>query len=115
MTDKAGILNNALGQNVTLSVGLGGNVELLPCPFCGEVPSYPDGIGTQYEMWCDCGMACSCVQISDLMTLEERNADPFIDYKYSEEYVERAKREVTRMWNERVPHNAELTRTDDEI
>lgn len=83
-----------------------GLYELLPCPFCGEVPSYPDGIGTQYELWCECGRACSCVQISDLMTIDERIAEPFTNYRYGEKYIERAKSEVTRMWNERAPYNA---------
>ena len=76
--------------------------ELKHCPFCGEVPDFPHGDGTQYEMECQCGMACSCVQISDLMTLEERLADPFEDPRYEEKYIDRAKKHVTKYWNSRA-------------
>ena len=75
--------------------------ELLPCPFCGETPAYPDGFGTQYEIECECGMATCSVQISDLMTIEERIADNFTDYRYGEKYIERAKNEATKNWNKR--------------
>jgi hypothetical protein len=64
------------------------NNDMLSCPFCGEIPSLPDGDGTQYEIVCECGMAQSCVQISDLMTHEERAADQFTNYRYAEEYIE---------------------------
>lgn len=76
--------------------------SLLPCPFCGCVPAFPNGDGTQYEIECDCGMAHSCVQISDLMTMEERCSDDFSHYRYGEEYVERAKLEALKNWNVRV-------------
>lgn len=75
---------------------------LLPCPFCGETPELPSPGGTQYEMWCDCGMAIASVQIPDLMTLEERLADPFTNNQYREEYIYRAKVAVTAMWNDRT-------------
>lgn len=71
------------------------------CPFCKEVPELPSGDGTQYEIVCACGMAQSCVQISDLMTIDERAGDDFIDYRYAEEYVERAKAEAIRKWDDR--------------
>jgi len=76
---------------------------LLPCPFCGEIPEFPDGRGSQYEIWCDCGHALSGVQISDLMTLEERLPETLEppDFKYSEKYIERAKAEVISAWNTR--------------
>lgn len=79
--------------------------ELLPCPFCGGIPDYPSGDGTQYEIECDCGMARSCVQICDLMTEDERHNDDFINYRYGEEYIERAKLEAINMWNKRSPNN----------
>lgn len=75
--------------------------KLLPCPFCGEVPKLPTGDGTQYEIECDCGMAGSSVQISDLMTIEERSGDDFVDYRYGEKYIERAKVEAVSNWNTR--------------
>lgn len=81
---------------------LGSTAGLERCPFCGETPDYPNGDGTQYEIECDCGMAHACVQISDLMTIEERTNEPFTNYRYSERYIERAKAEATRMWNTRA-------------
>jgi hypothetical protein len=79
------------------------NEELKPCPFCGEAPEYPSGDGTQYELECDCGMAHSSVQISDLMTIEERMEDNFTDYRYGAVYIQRAKKEVVEYWNTRAP------------
>ena len=77
-------------------------IELLCCPFCGEVPEFPSGDGTQYEIECDCGMARSCIQISDLMTIEERIEDELVNYRYGEEYILRAKIEAAKRWNERA-------------
>lgn len=71
------------------------------CPFCGEIPELPNGDGTQYEIECVCGMAMSSVQISDLMTIEERIADHFIDYRYDQTYIDRARDEAINNWNER--------------
>ncbi|MFI8479681.1 Lar family restriction alleviation protein [Pseudomonas sp. NPDC078700] len=76
--------------------------KLKPCPFCGETPDLPDGTGTDYEIWCDCGHAMSCVQICDLMTIEERTADSFTNYRYADEFVERAKIEAIAQWNNRA-------------
>ena len=78
---------------------------LKPCPFCGETPELPDGGGTQYEIWCSCGMACSCVQICDLMTTDERREDDFIDYRYNQVFIDRARDYVIEQWNKRVPNN----------
>lgn len=76
---------------------------MLACPFCGEIPKLPSGDGTQYEIECDeCGMAVSSVQISDLMTIEERIGDKFVNYRYAEKYVERAKIEAISRWNTRA-------------
>lgn len=76
--------------------------ELLPCPFCGQIPEFPSGDGTQYEIECHCGMARSGVQISDLMTIEERKSDLFVNYRFQEKFVERAKKEAIINWNTRV-------------
>lgn len=76
---------------------------MLACPFCGGEPELPDGNGTQYEIWCgDCGMAVSSIQIADLMTIEERVGDKFVNYRYAEKYVERAKLEAITRWNTRA-------------
>ena len=77
-------------------------IKLKPCPFCGDVPKLPDGGGTQYEIECICGMACSSVQICDYMTIEERIADDFIDYRYGQEFIDRARDKAVEYWNERV-------------
>ena len=80
----------------------GYSVTMEGCPFCGDVPELPSGDGTQYEIICDCGKAQSCVQISDLMTKEERHNDHFINHRFGEEYIERAKREAIKNWNQRI-------------
>ena len=71
------------------------------CPFCGDTPKLPSGSGTQYEIWCDCGMANSSVQICDTMTIEERMDDPFTNFRYKQEYIDRAKAEAIENWNSR--------------
>ncbi|GJN50800.1 Lar family restriction alleviation protein [Pseudomonas tohonis] len=77
--------------------------ELKPCPFCGEVPDLPSGDGTQYEIECGaCGGAMVSVQISTLMTHEERSSDPFTDYRYAEQFIQRAKTEAIELWNTRA-------------
>jgi len=83
--------------------------ELKPCPFCGDVPELPSGDGTQYEIECGgCGQAMASVQICDLMTPEERTADSFTDYRYAEQFVERAKQQAITNWNRRAqPAEAE--------
>lgn len=81
--------------------------ELLPCPFCGETPELPSGDGTQYEIECGCGQASAGVQICDLMTIEERVADELNDFRYGEEFVERAKVEAIARWNTRAPSPAD--------
>ena len=76
--------------------------ELKNCPFCGDTPEHPSGDGTQYELECDCGKARSCVQICDLMTIDERINDPFTDYRYQDKYIDRAKASVIKAWNTRT-------------
>ena len=77
--------------------------QIRECPFCGQVPDFPkECYGTQYEVWCDCGMAQSCVQICDLMIMDERKEDIKISpVKYSQKYVDRARKEAIRQWNQR--------------
>jgi hypothetical protein len=81
---------------------MGKELELLPCPFCGEAPELPSGYGTQYRIECGgCGQAMAGVLICDLMTLEERAAETFTYQRYGEQFVERAKLKAFEYWNER--------------
>lgn len=79
--------------------------ENLPCPFCGEkleVPPDEEMYGTQYELECECGLAATGVQICDLMTIEERQSDDFIDYRYGLEFIARARVHCLEQWNKRA-------------
>lgn len=81
--------------------------ELKPCPFCSDTPDLPSGDGTQYDIECGgCGQAMVAVQICDLMTLDERCSDNFTDYRYADEFVERAKKEAIERWNTRAELSA---------
>lgn len=91
--------NEMLGILEIPRISQGDCESLLLCPFCGGIPKLPDGNGTQYEIECECGMASSSIQISDFMSYEERATDPFMNYRYGEEYIERAKREAINKWN----------------
>jgi len=86
--------------------------ELKPCPFCGETPEIPECHGTCYEFDCDCGMSGSSIQISDLMTIEERLACPNLcrenDFKYPDKYIKRAEKEAITAWNHRADQTAEM-------
>lgn len=77
--------------------------DLIPCPFCGSTPKLPtDVIGTQYEMYCEgCGLVCCGYQIADLMAIEERLNDGFVNHRYKKEYIKRAEREVIKQWQTR--------------
>jgi hypothetical protein len=79
-------------------------MELLPCPFCGAAPEFPDGSGTVIEIECpDCGCASAGVQVCDCMTTAERFAHSF-DMKtlrYPQEFVDRAITEAAHLWNTR--------------
>lgn len=79
--------------------------ELLPCPFCGDTPSPESNVhGTQYEIECwECGMACSSIQISDLMTQDERLSVTFDRGRYPQEFIDRARDEAIKQWNTRIP------------
>lgn len=81
--------------------------HLLPCPFCGETPQEQganDVVGTFCEIECDCGMARSSVQISDLMEIDERIDADFTDYMYPLKYRERALEHCIKQWNTRAQH-----------
>lgn len=81
------------------------SLVMLACPFCGATPQQQtpdDVIGTCCEIECDCGMAKSCVQISDLMEIDERIEADFIDCMYPLKYRERALEHCIKQWNTRA-------------
>jgi len=78
---------------------------MLACPFCGEdmeAGTADDVVGTFCEIECDCGMARSSVQISDLMEIDERTEADFIDYMYPLKYRQRALDYCIKQWNTRA-------------
>jgi hypothetical protein len=78
---------------------------MLACPFCGEVPEQKtadDVIGTWCEIACDCGMARSGVQISDLMDNDERAELDFVGYMFPLKYRQRALKHCIKKWNTRA-------------
>jgi hypothetical protein len=99
---KADVLRNIISNNDKTDIATD---EILPCPFCAEVPeieSAEENMGTVFEFQCDCGMASCSVQISDLMTREERHDDQFIGTRYQLVYRERAREYCIKQWNTRV-------------
>jgi len=77
------------------------SVELLPCPFCGEAPYFDEyTLGTCFD-GPGCCFAEVSIQISDLMTMDERLGELFVGNKYGKEYVARARAEAIRQWNTR--------------
>lgn len=79
--------------------------ELLPCPFDAGQPVY-DHYGTCASLKCpecDCGPD---IQISDVMTIEERLAMTFStdapNFGYPASIIERLNNELFRRWNTRT-------------
>lgn len=78
-------------------------MNILPCPFCGDIPKLPDIHGTQCEMYCDCGMAMSSVQISDLIESHEKDGAWLgNESRYKDIFFNRALEKVILQWNTRV-------------
>jgi len=77
---------------------------LKPCPFCGSEPEHEYNGGSCFEI--ECCYACVSVQISDTMTIEERLAEPDLTvhngFRHQQEYVDRAIKEATEIWNNRA-------------
>lgn len=80
--------------------------ELLPCPFDSNPAEY-EHYGTCAKLQCT---ECACgpdIQISDLMTIEERQAMTFDinakNYGYPNDVIERVKAELFSRWNTRTP------------
>jgi hypothetical protein len=75
------------------------------CTFCGKITEFPECYGTCYGYNCDCGMSHFSIQICDLMTIKERCTQVLCkenNYRYDEQYIERAKQEFIKQWNTRI-------------
>ncbi len=76
--------------------------KIIGCPFCNEAPKLSAYQGT--ELTLECCQAGVSLQVSDHMTIEEREADSpdfRTCYKYPDKYYERIKDELIDMWNTR--------------
>ena len=83
--------------------------ELLPCPFCGDTPVFPeakDVVGTCYDAGCDdCGMVIMSLQIIDCFDYPRDyvhaswNND---NHTYGIEYIEVARQQAIADWNRRA-------------
>jgi len=78
-------------------------IEEIPnCPFC-DAPPASDECGTMLDFGCtQCGQAYISIQISDLMTIEERCSVEFSNGRYPQEFVDRALDEAVRRWSDRT-------------
>lgn len=85
---------------------------LLPCPFCGTEPEFPnvdEVYGTCYDAGCnDCWVATISIQIIDCFDYgESPNRDDAHDSwdkeasKYGDEFIEVARTEAAKRWNTR--------------
>jgi hypothetical protein len=80
--------------------------QLLPCPFCGctDIKMW-NGKGTQAELYCN---ECGCnrgVQVSDLLSHEERYKDEnsfnMKTLRFPQHVVEKAIQHLVKEWNTR--------------
>jgi len=79
-------------------------MEILPCPFCGNTPKFPETVlGTWYDVEC-CYIANISLQICDYMTYEERieeGAWDDVNICYNQKYIDRVRNEAIKLWNTR--------------
>ena len=82
--------------------------EILPCPFCGSEPKFPDAedvIGTCYDAGCeDCGIASLSYQIIDTFEYGERRTAAHHSWnnethRYGIEFIEECRQEAIHDWN----------------
>lgn len=98
--------------------------DLKPCPFCGEIPSFPeakDVFGTCYEVYCDgCGIANISLQIIDSFDYQEAPTRAQVHgswnnqtHQYGLEYIETVRSEVIEMWNTRFNESPQSSHDKD--
>ena len=90
--------------------------DLLPCPFCGSVPIFPDAkdvYGTCYDAGCDdCGIAALSIQITDCFDYPRQHVHDSWNSKtlqYGLKYIEVARSEAIAAWNRRTEVNNDDT------
>jgi hypothetical protein len=84
-------------------------VVMLPCPFCGGEPVFPeskDTYGTCYEAGCeDCGLPALSIQIIDCFDYPRDHVHDSwseSEIQYGIEYIEVARNEAIERWNKRA-------------
>lgn len=89
---------------------------VMPCPFCGNTPIFPDAkdvFGTCYEAGCEeCGIPSVSIQIIDCFDYPRDHVHDSWDnetMQYGLEYIDVARREAIERWNTRAGHNAVLS------
>jgi hypothetical protein len=83
--------------------------DLLPCPFCGAAPIFPDAkdvFGTCYDAGCeDCGIPELSIQIIDCFDHPRGHVHESWNnktFQYGVEYIEVARQYAIEQWNSRV-------------
>lgn len=84
--------------------------KLLPCPFCGCEPNFPeakDVYGTYYDFGCEdgCGLAVSSLQIVDCFDYPKdalRNSWNKETMQYGIQYIEEVRKQAIEAWNQRA-------------
>lgn len=109
MAEGGGVKERTIAENAS--------VELLPCRKCGSTNiSLWDGLGTQAEMSCEeCGEE-EGIQVTDILSYEERfapgNEFSMEKLSYPQSIVEKAKKELVKEWNTRAPAKPEWKTID---